>query len=55
MTVLSAARGRGHADTAARRRTWITRPGTYLVILFVLAITLVPMLYLILSGFRTTG
>jgi len=40
---------------AARRRTWITRPGTYLVILFVLAITLVPMLYLILSGFRTTG
>jgi raffinose/stachyose/melibiose transport system permease protein len=55
MTVLGAARGRGHADTAARRRTWITRPGTYLVILFVLAITLVPMLYLILSGFRTTG
>jgi raffinose/stachyose/melibiose transport system permease protein len=55
MTVLSAARGRGHADTAARQRTWITRPGTYLVILFVLAITLVPMLYLILSGFRTTG
>ena len=38
MTVLSAARGRGHADTAARRRTWITRPGTYLVILFVLPI-----------------
>lgn len=55
MTVLGAARGRGHADTATRRRTWITRPGTYLVILFVLAITLVPMLYLILSGFRTTG
>ena len=55
MTVLGAARGRGHADTAARRRTWITRSGTYLVILFVLAITLVPMLYLILSGFRTTG
>src|SRR5690348_8030254 len=55
MTVLSAARGRGHADTAARRRTWITRPGTYLVILLVVAITLVPMLYLILSGFRTTG
>ena len=34
MTVLGAGRGRGHADTAARRRTWITRPGTYLVILF---------------------
>ena len=44
MTVLSAARGRRHADTAARRRTWITRPGTYLVILLVLAITLVPAL-----------
>src|SRR5215467_3442015 len=55
MTVLSAARGPGHAATAARRRSWITRPGTYLVVLLVLAITLVPMLYLILSGFRTTG
>jgi raffinose/stachyose/melibiose transport system permease protein len=30
-------------------------PASYLVILAVLAITLVPMLYLILSGFRTTG
>jgi raffinose/stachyose/melibiose transport system permease protein len=37
------------------RRTWITRPTTYLVVLLVLAITLLPMLYLILSGFRTTG
>lgn len=55
MTVLSAARGHGPADTARRRRTWITQPTTYLVILLVLAITLVPMLYLILSGFRTTG
>ena len=33
----------------------LTQPATYLVILAVLAITLVPMLYLILSGFRTTG
>ncbi|HZR51252.1 MAG TPA: carbohydrate ABC transporter permease [Streptosporangiaceae bacterium] len=42
--------------TAVRvRRTWLTRPAIYLVILIVLAITLVPMLYLILSGFRTTG
>ena len=42
--------------TSARvRRTWLTRPAIYLVILIVLAITLVPMLYLILSGFRTTG
>jgi raffinose/stachyose/melibiose transport system permease protein len=55
MTVLSAARGRGPADAARRRRTWITQPTTYLVILLVVAITLVPMLYLILSGFRTTG
>lgn len=30
-------------------------PASYLVILLVLALTLVPMLYLILSGFRTTG
>jgi raffinose/stachyose/melibiose transport system permease protein len=37
------------------RQTWVTRPATYLVVLFVLAITLLPMLYLILSGFRTTG
>ena len=37
------------------RRTWITLPASYLVILLVLAITLVPMLYLILGGFRTTA
>src|SRR5881396_1232699 len=56
MTVLSAARGRRRrADAAGRGRNWITQPATYLVVLLVLAITLVPMLYLILSGFRTTG
>ena len=38
-----------------RRQRRITRPATYLVILLVLAITLLPMLYLVLSGFRTTG
>jgi raffinose/stachyose/melibiose transport system permease protein len=38
-----------------RRRTWITLPASYLVILLVLAITLVPMLYLIVGGFRTTA
>jgi raffinose/stachyose/melibiose transport system permease protein len=38
-----------------RRRTWITLPASYLVILLVLGITLVPMLYLIVGGFRTTA
>jgi raffinose/stachyose/melibiose transport system permease protein len=37
------------------RRRWVTRPAMYLVILAVLAITLVPMLYAIVSGFRTTA
>jgi raffinose/stachyose/melibiose transport system permease protein len=55
MTVLGAVRDPGRADAARRRRTWITRPTRYLLILLVLAITLLPMLYLILSGFRTTG
>ncbi len=36
------------------RRTWLTIPASYLVILIVLAITLVPMLYLIVGGFSTT-
>jgi raffinose/stachyose/melibiose transport system permease protein len=40
---------------ARARRRWLTVPASYLVILLVLAITLVPMLYLIMSGFRTTG
>jgi len=37
------------------RRIWLALPARYLLILLVLAITLVPMLYLIMSGFRTTG
>src|SRR5437764_10889864 len=37
------------------RPTWLTRPATYLVALAVLAITLVPMLYVIVGGFRTTA
>lgn len=37
------------------RRTWITRPATYLTILVVLAMTLVPMAYVIIGGFRTTA
>jgi raffinose/stachyose/melibiose transport system permease protein len=37
------------------RRRWVTQPVTYLVALAVLAITLVPMLYVIVGGFRTTA
>src|SRR5262249_24583402 len=44
-----------HPSRARQRRRWLTLPASYLVILIVLALTLVPMLYLILSGFRTTG
>ncbi len=55
MAVLSANRRSGRADVLRGRRTWITWPATYLVILLVLAITLAPMLYLILDAFRTTG
>lgn len=56
MAVLRADRRSGRPDAARRRRrTWVTLPAGYLVILLVLAITLVPMLYLIMSGFRTTG
>jgi raffinose/stachyose/melibiose transport system permease protein len=55
MTVLDAAHGPRRADPVRRWRTWITQPAGYLLILLVLAITLLPMLYLFLSGFRTTG
>lgn len=55
MAVLSAGRGSARAEVARGRRRWLTLPATYLVILVVLAITLLPMLYLVLSGFRTTG
>jgi raffinose/stachyose/melibiose transport system permease protein len=37
------------------RRSWLTQPATYLVMLAILAITLVPMLYVIVGGFRTTA
>jgi raffinose/stachyose/melibiose transport system permease protein len=47
--------GSRRADVVRARRRWLTLPAGYLVILLVLALTLVPMLYLILSGFRTTG
>jgi raffinose/stachyose/melibiose transport system permease protein len=37
------------------RRSRMTRPATYLLILAILAITLVPMLFVIVGGFRTTA
>jgi raffinose/stachyose/melibiose transport system permease protein len=43
------------ARAIAPRRRWVTRPAAYLVALAVLAITVVPMLYAIVSGFRTTA
>ena len=39
----------------AERRTWLSLPASYLVILLVLAITLAPMLYMIVGGFSTTA
>jgi raffinose/stachyose/melibiose transport system permease protein len=44
-----------HVPGLRPRRHWATQPATYLVILAVLAITLVPMLYVIVGGFRTTA
>jgi raffinose/stachyose/melibiose transport system permease protein len=47
------------APPAARRgrpgRHWLTRPATWLVILVVLALTLVPMFFVIIGGFRSTA
>jgi raffinose/stachyose/melibiose transport system permease protein len=37
------------------RRTWLSLPASYLVILLVLAITIAPMLYMIVGGFSTTA
>ena len=48
-------RGQRRADALRGRRTWIKVPAAWLVVLAVLAITVVPMLYLILGGFRTTA
>ena len=55
MAVLSADRRSSRADLLRRRRSWITQPATYLVILAVLGITLLPMVYLVLNALRTTG
>ena len=57
MTALSARPGRRlrRRDVIRERRTWLSLPASYLVILLVLAITLAPMLYMIVGGFSTTA
>ncbi|MGE5137327.1 MAG: carbohydrate ABC transporter permease [Gemmatimonadota bacterium] len=56
---MSAAVTASPAPAAARRgrpgRHWLTRPATWLVILVVLALTLVPMFFVIIGGFRSTA
>ncbi|HEX6523141.1 MAG TPA: carbohydrate ABC transporter permease [Streptosporangiaceae bacterium] len=52
--VIPGRRNPGRRDVVRGRRTWLTIPAGYLVILIVLAITLVPILYLIVGGFSTT-
>jgi raffinose/stachyose/melibiose transport system permease protein len=47
--------GPSPAGRVRQRRRWIGMPASYLIILIVLAITLVPMIYLIVGGFRTTA
>lgn len=60
---MSAAVSAGSAPAASARRgpatrprrSWLTRPAVWLVILVVLAITIVPMAYVIIGGFSTTA
>jgi len=57
MAALNARLGRrpGRRDVIRERRTWLSVPASYLVILLVLAVTLAPMLYMIVGGFSTTA
>jgi raffinose/stachyose/melibiose transport system permease protein len=57
MAALNARPGRrpGRRDVIRERRTWLSVPASYLVILLVLAVTLAPMLYMIVGGFSTTA
>jgi len=57
MTALSARAPRHSTrrDVIRDRRTWLSLPASYLVILIVLAITVAPMLYMIVGGFSTTA
>lgn len=56
---MSAAVTTSPAPAGARRiragRHWLTKPATWLVILAVLALTLVPMFFVIIGGFRSTA
>jgi raffinose/stachyose/melibiose transport system permease protein len=51
----SSAAGQRRGPGFRPRRTWLTLPATWAVILVVLGLTLVPMLYVIIGGFRTTA
>ncbi len=42
-------------DVIRERRTWLSLPASYLIILLVLAVTIAPMLYMIVGGFSTTA
>ena len=42
-------------DVIRGRRRWLSLPVSYLIILLVLAITIAPMLYMIVGGFSTTA
>jgi raffinose/stachyose/melibiose transport system permease protein len=56
MAALNARLGRRPGrDVIRERRTWLSVPASYLVILLVLAVTLAPMLYMIVGGFSTTA
>src|SRR5579859_4192551 len=57
MTAASARLGRRspRRDVIRARRTWLAIPASYLVILLVLALTLAPMLYMIVGGFSSTA
>ena len=42
-------------DVIRERRRWLSLPVSYLIILLVLAVTIAPMLYMIIGGFSTTA
>jgi raffinose/stachyose/melibiose transport system permease protein len=42
-------------DVIRERRRWLSLPAGYLIILLVLAVTIAPMLYMIVGGFSTTA
>jgi raffinose/stachyose/melibiose transport system permease protein len=56
MAVVADARPRPSASAGRRGgRNWLTTVPAYLVALVIIAITLIPMLYVIIGGFRTTA